>query len=132
VGQEKKGIRNEELIKAMAAFGGGIASTGNVCGILTGGVAFLSSLYGKDRPEGRDHPQLWRSTFKLAKKFEELAKNEGGINCRDIARVNWRDREAVKAFYTGQDSRRKICLRLVGETAAALGEILDRADEEAQ
>jgi C_GCAxxG_C_C family probable redox protein len=132
VGQEKKGIRNEEIIRTMAAFGGGIASTGNVCGILTGGVAFLSSLYGKGRPEDKDHPNLWRSTFKLAKKFGELTKDEGGMNCRDIARVDWRDKEAVKAFYTGQDGRREICKKLVGDTASALGEILDRAEEAAK
>jgi C_GCAxxG_C_C family probable redox protein len=130
VGQEKTGTGGEENIRAMAAFGGGIASTGNVCGILTGGVAFLSSLYGKARPEDRDHPQLWRSTFKLTKKFDELTRNEGGINCRDIAQVDWRDKEAVKAFYSGQSGRREICRKLVGDTAAVLGEMLDQAAAE--
>ena len=34
---------NETLIKAMGAFGGGIAGSGSVCGILSGGVALISS-----------------------------------------------------------------------------------------
>jgi C_GCAxxG_C_C family probable redox protein len=120
---------NPELIKAVGALGGGIASSGKVCGILTGGVVFLSSLYGKETPEGRDHPRMWRLTYKLNKKFEELAREYGGVDCRDIARVDWKDREAVKSFYSDPAGRRSICRRLVGETARALGEILEGADQ---
>ena len=103
MGQEKLGIQNSDLIKAVAALGGGIASSGKVCGILTGGVAFLSSLYGKESPEAKDHPRMWRLTYKLNKKFEEMTKEFGGVDCRDIARVDWKDREAVKNFYSDPD-----------------------------
>lgn len=120
---------NPELVKAVGALGGGIASSGKVCGILTGGVVFLSSLYGKETPEGRDHPRMWRLTYKLNKKFEELTREYGGVDCRDIARVDWKDREAVKSFYSDPQGRRNICRRLVGETARALGEILEGADQ---
>jgi C_GCAxxG_C_C family probable redox protein len=129
VGQEKMGTRNEELIKATAALGGGIASSGRTCGILTGGVVFLSSLFGKDRPEGKDHPRMWRLSYKLNKKFEELTKEFGGVDCRDIARVDWKDKEAVKAFYAAAEGGRNVCRKLVGDTAYALGEILDQAEQ---
>ena len=121
--------QDETLIKAMGALGGGVASTGRVCGCLTGGVAFLSSLYGRDRPEGKDHPRMWRWGYKLSKRFEDLTKEYGGVDCRDIARVNWSDREAVKTFYFGADGRRRFCKKLVGDTACALGEILEEAEQ---
>jgi C_GCAxxG_C_C family probable redox protein len=128
VGQEKMGLQDPGLVQAVAALGGGIASSGKVCGILTGGVVFLSSLYGKTSPEGRDHPHLWRLTYRLSKKFEERTKAFGGPDCRDIARVNWKDRDAVRSFYTNPEGRRNICLKLVGETARDLGEILEEAE----
>jgi C_GCAxxG_C_C family probable redox protein len=129
VGQEKMDQQNETLISAVGAFGGGVASSGRVCGCLTGGIALLSSLYGKDRPEGKDHPRMWRLSYKLTKRFEDLTREYGGVDCRDIARVDWKDREAVKAFYSGSDSRRRICVKLVGDTAGILGEILEQAEQ---
>ncbi len=42
-------------------------------------------------------------------------------------KVEWRDRDAVKAFYADPESRRNRCAALVGDTAFALGEILDEA-----
>ena len=121
--------QDEILIKAVGAFGGGVASTGRICGCLTGGIAFLSSLFGKDRPEGKDHPRMWRLAYKLSKRFEDLTKEYGGVDCRDIARVNWSDREAVKVFYSGSEGRRRLCQKLVGDTACVLGEILEQADQ---
>jgi hypothetical protein len=69
---------------------------------------------------------MWRLGYKLAKKFEELTHAHGSVNCQDIARVNWRDRNTVKAFYTEPEGRRKVCLQLVGDVAFALGELLEQ------
>jgi C_GCAxxG_C_C family probable redox protein len=123
-------IQNEEVIKAMGAFGGGIASSGRICGALLGGVAFLSSLYSRGNLEEKEHPRMWRLSYKLTKKFEELTKPFGGINCSDIARINWSDKEQAKDFYNNPESRRQLCIQLVGDTAYTLGEILDQADAE--
>jgi C_GCAxxG_C_C family probable redox protein len=130
VGQEKMNCPDEGIIKAMGAFGGGIASSGRVCGCLLGGVGFLSSLYSRGNLEGKEHPRMWRLSYKLNKKFEELTEPYGGVNCSDIARVNWSDREQTKDFYNNPDSRKQICVRLVGDTAYALGEILDQMEAE--
>jgi aldehyde:ferredoxin oxidoreductase len=53
----------------------------------------------------------------------------GGINCSQIARVDWMDREQVKDFYRNPESRRQHCITIVGETAKALGELLDQEAE---
>jgi len=123
-------MKDEAVIKAMGAFGGGIASSGQVCGCLLGGVGFISSLYSRGNLEEKEHPRMWRLSYKLNKKFEELTKPFGGVNCSDIARVNWSDREQAKDFYNHPESRYRYCLELVGDTAYALGEILDQAGEE--
>ncbi len=131
VGQERLGMVNEAVIKAMGAFGGGIASSGNVCGALIGGVALISSIYSRGNLEEKEDPRMWRLSYKLSKIFENLAEPYGGINCKDIARVDWRDKEATKDFYKNPESRHKLCAQLVGDLAYALGEILDKEAEAA-
>lgn len=126
MGQEKLNIVNETVIKAMGSFGGGIASSGRTCGALLGGVAFLSSLYSRGSLEEKDDPRMWLLSFQLIKQFEKLTEPFGSVNCGDIARMNWKDREAVKDFYSNPDSRRQHCIKLVGDTAYALGVILEQ------
>lgn len=125
VGQEKLNSINEAAIKSMGAFGGGIASTGRACGALIGGVALISSIYSRGNLEEKEDPRMWRLSYKFAKKFEEITQPYGGINCQDIARVDWSDKEAAREFSTNPDSRRKLCVKLVGDTAYILGKILD-------
>ncbi|MCP4667003.1 MAG: C_GCAxxG_C_C family protein [Deltaproteobacteria bacterium] len=130
MGQEKANVVNEAVVKALGAFGGGIASTGRSCGALLGGVALISSLYSRGNLDEKEDHRMWRLSFKLAKKFEELTQAFGGINCRDIARVDWRDRNAVKEFYTHAEGRRKYCIQLVGDVAFCLGELLEQESAE--
>lgn len=68
---------------------------------------------------------MWRMSHKFAKRFERIAGKYGGTDCREIARVNWSDKEAAREFHANPDSRRVICAELVGELAYALGEILE-------
>ena len=128
MGQEKTGVVNEVLVKAMGAFGGGIASSGRVCGSLLGGVAFISSIYGKGNAGEKDDPKMWRLSHKLTRSFEEMTRPYGSMNCKDIAMVNWKDREAVRDFYANSDGRRNECTRLVGNIAFALGELLNESE----
>jgi C_GCAxxG_C_C family probable redox protein len=129
VGQEKIKRIDEAAVKAVGAFGGGIASSGNVCGILLGGVALISFIYSRGNLDEKENPRIWVLSSKFLKKFEEITEPYGGMNCRDIAGVDWKNREAVKEYYANPDSNRRICTLLVGEAAAILGKLLD--DEEA-
>ena len=126
MGQEKLGKVDEEVIKAVGAFGGGIASSGSVCGILLGGVALVSSMHSRGNLDEKENPRLWSLSYKLVRKFDELSEPFGGCNCRDIARLEWKDRDAVKEYYSNPDSRRKYCVKLVGDFAQALGELLEK------
>jgi C_GCAxxG_C_C family probable redox protein len=128
--QEAQGTQSPEVIKALGALGGGIASQGEACGCLTGGVAALSQLYSRSGPDQKESPEMWRASIKLVKRFRELCAEHGGIDCREIAQVDWRDKEQVKEFYKDPASRRiKVCAELVEKTAQAAGEILAAAQE---
>lgn len=126
VGMEKLGISDPAVIKALGAFGGGIGGTGNICGTLVGAVSVIGSLYSRGSLEEMENPRMWAATKKIMKNFEELVAPHGGINCCQIARVDWMDRDQVKDFYKNPESRRHQCIAIVGETAKALGELLDQ------
>ena len=126
VGQEKIGEIDETAVKALGAFGGGIASSGSVCGVLIGGIAVISSIYSRGNLDEKENPRLWSVSSKFMEKFEELAKPLGGMNCRDIAKVDWKNKLEVKNYYVNPLSTRKICIKLVGDAAYALGELIDQ------
>ena len=117
---------DESAVKAVGAFGGGIASSGSVCGILLGGVAMISSMYSRGNLDEKENPRIWTLSSKFLKKFEELTEGYGSTNCRDIAQVDWKNRDAVKEYYSNPESSRKICIRLVGDAAFILGELLEQ------
>lgn len=124
-GMEKLGCIEESVVKAMGLFGGGISGTGSVCGALIGAVAVVSCMYSRGNLEEKEDPRMWRMGKRLSRRFEELTAPYGGIDCRDIAQVDWRDREAARKFYTDPESRRKICFELVGEMAKVVGELIE-------
>ena len=126
MGLEKIDQYDENAIKAVGAFGGGIASSGAVCGTLLGAIAAVSSLHGRGNIEDRENPRVWGVSNKLIKQFNELTEPYGGRDCRDIARVNWSNHDEVKNFYSNPDSTRKDCIKLVGDFAFALGLILEK------
>ena len=115
-------------IKAVGAYGGGIAASGSVCGIVLGGIAMISAIYSRASLEEKEDPRMWILSKKFMKKFEQLAQSSGGITCQDIARVDWSDREAVKAYYKDPEGRRKECIRLVGEAAYELGQLSEQEE----
>ena len=129
MGQEKSNINDESVIKAVGAFGGGVASTGGTCGALLGGVALISSLYASGNLNQKDDPRMWRLSYKFAKRFENIAEKYGGSNCREIARVDWSNKGAAIEFHTNPGSRRIICAELIGDLAYELGEIMEKHSE---
>ncbi len=129
VGAEMLKVEAPDVIAALSPFGGGIASTGNVCGTLSGAIAALGLLMGKRTPKERDHRAMWHLSHRMVREFEKITEQYGGMNCTDIARVDWKDKEQVKAFYRAPDSRRRTeCARIIGETALVLGKLLQEAD----
>jgi C_GCAxxG_C_C family probable redox protein len=118
-------MAEEPAIKAVGLFGGGIAGSGYVCGALIGGIAALSGVYSRGNLDEKEDPAMLQVGRTLVERFEQLTAQYGGIQCSDIARVDWKDPASVQQYRAGPGSRRDICIEVVGETARALGEILD-------
>lgn len=117
---------SKEVIAALSPFGGGIGCSGGVCGALPGAIAAIGLVMGKRALEHKDHKDMWRLSNRMAEDFKELTASYGGQDCRNIARVNWNDREDVRAFRKGPDSRRMECIWVIGETARLLQKMLKK------
>ncbi len=126
MGQEKTGDIDETVVKAVGAFGGGIAGSGSVCGILTGGIAAISSIYSRGNLEEKENHRTWTVSSKFLKRFEELTIHFDSMNCCDIAKIDWKNRKEVKNYYSNPESSRKICIKLVGDTAYMLGDLMEQ------
>jgi C_GCAxxG_C_C family probable redox protein len=123
VGRKKLGIEAVRAEQGMAALGGGIASTGGTCGIVIGAVLCLGMVFGKETPEQKDDPAMWKTGRSFHKRFLREV-TEGRLNCSEITRVDWTDKEQIKAFVKGEGRVR--CAGYTGSGARILGEILER------
>ncbi|MDD3554116.1 MAG: C-GCAxxG-C-C family protein [Deltaproteobacteria bacterium] len=112
------------VASSLSPFGGGMGSSGNICGNLSGALAVLGVLMGKREPKLQDDKNIWRASNRMVREFEEITKEYHGMNCRDIARIDWRNREDVRAFRANPEGRRRECCRVMDKTVRALVEIL--------
>ncbi len=109
----------------MGAFGGGLGGYGEVCGALAGALAVIGLRYSRAAAEEKENPKMWSDAQEMVRRFRDEIVGQGGtIACRDIARVDWTNRDEVRAFYRGE--RVQKCIGIVGATADVLGELLER------
>jgi C_GCAxxG_C_C family probable redox protein len=113
----------------MGAFGGGLGGNGEVCGALVGALGVLGLRFSRAREEEKEDPRMWAYCQELNERFrKEIVKSHEGIHCREIARVDWKDRDQVRAFYRGEKVLE--CGRIVGDTIQLLNELLERSSVE--
>ena len=124
--QELLGRRDEDAVRMMSGFGGGIGGAGSVCGAISGGVAGLSLAYGRGKPEERDSRSLFPLCAELYRRFGE--EIETSRLCRDITGIDFGTREGAKAFYASPEKVAR-CARLVAKTAEMVRDMLAREDE---
>ena len=90
-----------------------------------GGLATVGLRFSRGREEEKEDPRMWAYAHELFDRFqEEIVKKHGGISCREIVGIDWKDPVQVKTFYSGD--KRLECRRIVGEAAKLVGEILER------
>jgi len=117
-------LKDENLIKAMDSFGGGLGAHGEVCGAMIGGLAVIGLKFGRPQPGKRSDMKMWKYSSIFMKRFKEEV-TDGKTLCRDIAGVDWRDQGQVKKFHEGDKFRS--CQTLTGKTARIIGELLERS-----
>jgi len=111
----------------MGAFGGGLGGNGEVCGAVAGALAVIGLRFSRAREDEKEDPRMWSYAQEALQRFREIVKKHGGILCREIAQVDWKDREQAKNFYKSEKVLE--CGRIVGETAHMVGELLERSLE---
>ena len=119
-------MNDQNLVRAMTSMAGGVAARGGPCGALTGGVAVLGSVLGRDKPEEKDDPLLWKACREFNNRFEgEVVEKWNSVNCRDITGVvDWSDREQARSYYKGEGVVQ--CTKNTGKAARILGEVLEK------
>ena len=115
-------------MKAMGAFGGGLGGNGEVCGAVVGALAVMGLRFSRASEDEKEDPKMWSYAHEVLERFQkEIAKSHGSILCREIARINWKDREQARDFYKSEKALE--CGRIVGDTAVLVGELLERVME---
>ncbi len=110
-------IDYDTCLKITSGFGGGIAGTGNVCGVLTGAVMVLGLKYGGVKREKQ--VKINEVTGKLLQEFKSL---NGSVLCRELINQDLITEEDVKqAFENGSFNN---CPKFVVDASTMLERLL--------
>ncbi len=87
--QDVSGLKDDNLVKAISGFSGGIGGMQSVCGALTGAALALGLKYGRDVSSMQGPPEA--SMKKQGESIEQVARlakwferEFGNIDCRDL------------------------------------------------
>lgn len=119
------GESDENAVRMMGGFGGGIGGMGSVCGAISGAVAALSLRRGNGTVESKADPRLFPICAELYRRFE--SEIEVSPFCRNITDTDFTKPEQVKAYITSPEKTGR-CFRLVSKTAEMVSEILAREE----
>lgn len=76
------GLDSDTALKVATAFGGGIASTGNVCGAVSGGLMAIGLKYGRCTIEDLKAKE---KTYDLSRQFmNEFKARHSSVICKEI------------------------------------------------
>ena len=119
---DETGLDLDAAARLSSSFGGGMGRLREVCGAVSGALMALGQLRGYSDPAD---PALkaahYRAVQELAGRFRE---REGSIVCRDLLKDVPVTPGGVPEARTPEFYARRPCLRLIGEAAALLDEML--------
>jgi C_GCAxxG_C_C family probable redox protein len=85
MGLEAQGKSNPDLVRAVHGLCGGLGSSGDICGTLTGGACLLSLYAGRGTLEEEKDARLTQMVIELVQWFaDKYGQLYGGIKCQDI------------------------------------------------
>ncbi len=122
---------DDQVIKAVHAFAGGGALCGEgTCGALAGGLAAISSYYGRERSEFGQKTAARKKNFSYAGQLQQkFNETFGGTSCRQVQEnvlgrsYNMWDREDYQEFEKAGGHKDK-CTNVSGQVARWTAEIL--------
>ena len=117
------GLDRETALKLATPFGGGIAGTGQTCGVVSGALMAIGLKLGTTSAD----KEARGKTYAAARKFMELFKDRhGSILCREILGCDIGTPEGMK---NAQDKKlfATLCSKVVKDAAEILSQVLEQA-----
>ena len=123
------GLDIQTSARLASSFGGGMGRLREVCGAVSGVYMVLGILQGYSDPDDHDGKiDQYHIVQEIARRFKEL---NGSIVCRDLmkdilAKPGNEPEERTPEFYASRP-----CLRVIGQAARILDDILEEQKEKA-
>ena len=113
----------DEAARLSSSFGGGMGRLREVCGGVSGALLALGAICGYDIP-GDD--EVKKNHYQLVQKYARRFREKNGtIVCRELLKDVPVTPGDIPEARTPEFYERRPCLRLVGEAAAILDEMLN-------
>ncbi len=111
----------DNLARAAAIFGGGVARTGGMCGGITGALMVLGLKYGMVVPEDQVTKE---KGYEIAKEFiSRFAERHGAVTCRDLLGYDPGTPEGQQAISEAK-LKTTVCTKVIRDAVEILEEIL--------
>ena len=124
---DETGLTIEEAARMSSSFGGGMGRLREVCGTVSGALLALGTLKGYADPKA---PEAKAAHYRLVQEYARRFKEKNGtIVCRDLLKNVPVTPGGVPEQRTPEFYARRPCLRLAGEAAEILDEMLKELDE---
>jgi len=118
---EELGLTKEVASKIACAFGGGLASSGYVCGAVSGALMIIGLKYASpDAKEKESRKIVYAKAREFIKKFIE---RNGSIICKELLNCDISTPEGRK-FAEEKKLFKKVCPKFIKDAAQILEELL--------
>ncbi len=122
------GLDIDTAARMSSSFGGGVGRLREVCGTVSGALLALGMLQGYADPHD---PEAKAAHYQRVQEFaRHFREKNGTIVCRELLKDVPTTPGGIPEPRTPEFYKRRPCLRLVGESAAILDEMLTEYKEE--
>jgi len=84
-------IEPHELTNVVAGFGAGVAHQGLACGAVSGAIAAIGLIFGRELKDVEEHKE---TTYDIAEKFvQRFEEKHGTIICDELTGIKMKDRD---------------------------------------
>lgn len=114
------GLEPAVLLRVAAAFGGGVARSGDTCGAVSGALMVIGLRYGASQPDPAAKERTYERSQEFLARFRE---RNGAVHCRALLGYDFavpEDRQTIKDLKLTHT----ICPRLVESAIEILEEML--------